>query len=618
MSTKEYELFNRDTTAIIFGLQANAIQRMLDFDMACNRDKPSVVAVVNENKEGWHKVFWGEKEILIPMYRTTRRACEAHPEADVMINFASFRSAYRTSMKAMEEDSIRTLVIIAEGVPERRAREIRNKALTLGKTVIGPATVGGIAAGAFKIANTGGTLENILEAKLHRPGHVGFVSKSGGMSNEAYNIIARNTDGLCEGIAIGGDSFPGSTLFEHVMRYEANPNIGMIVVLGELGGREEYKIVDALNDGKISKPLVAWVTGTCAKILPASIQFGHAGAKADSNEESADAKNEALRKAGALVPKSFDDLDVLIKETYDKLVKTGKFKPAPEITPPPVPNDFSKALSEGLVRRKTEVVTTITDDSGEELLYAGVPISRFIEEGGGIGGVIGLLWFKKKLPKYATDFIELILVLTADHGPAVSGAHNCIVTARAGRDLMSAVASGILTIGPRFGGAVSGAAEMIKGAVDEGLSPAEFVAKMKAKGKNIQGIGHRVKSVRNPDKRVELLKDYAARHFNKTEYLNYALEVEVITTKKKDNLILNVDGCIGILLLDMMCELGFEKEELEEIIANGGLNGLFLLGRTIGLIGHYMDQKRIKEGLYRQPWESILYSLPKEKELETA
>ena len=618
MSTKKYELFNRDTTAIIFGLQANAIQRMLDFDMACNRDKPSVVAVVNENKEGWHKVFWGEKEILIPMYRTTRRACEAHPEADVMINFASFRSAYRTSMKAMEEDSIRTLVIIAEGVPERRAREIRNKALATGKTVIGPATVGGIAAGAFKIANTGGTLENILEAKLHRPGHVGFVSKSGGMSNEAYNIIARNTDGLCEGIAIGGDSFPGSTLFEHVMRYEANPNIGMIVVLGELGGKEEYKIVDALNEGKISKPLVAWVTGTCAKILPASIQFGHAGAKADSNEESADAKNEALRKAGALVPESFDDLDVLIKETYEKLVKSGKIKPAPQITPPPVPNDFSKALSEGLVRRKTEVVTTITDDSGEELLYAGVPISRFIEEGGGIGGVIGLLWFKKKLPKYATDFIELILVLTADHGPAVSGAHNCIVTARAGRDLMSAVASGILTIGPRFGGAVSGAAQMIKGAVDEGLSPAEFVAKMKAKGINIQGIGHRIKSLRNPDKRVELLKDYAARHFSKTDYLNYALEVELITTKKKDNLILNVDGCIGILLLDLMCELGFEKEELEEIIANGGLNGLFLLGRTIGLIGHYMDQKRIKEGLYRQPWESILYSLPKEKELETA
>ena len=34
---------------------------------------------------------------------------------------------------------------------------------------------------------------------------------------------------------------------------------------------------------------------------------------------------------------------------------------------------------------------------------------------------------------YATKFIEMILMVTADHGPAVSGAHNTIVTARAGR-----------------------------------------------------------------------------------------------------------------------------------------------------------------------------------------
>lgn len=50
--------------------------------------------------------------------------------------------------------------------------------------------------------------------------------------------------------------------------------------------------------------------------------------------------------------------------------------------------------------------------------------------------------------------------VTADHGPAVSGAHNTIVTARAGKDLVSALCSGLLTIGPRFGGALDKAAEM--------------------------------------------------------------------------------------------------------------------------------------------------------------
>ena len=54
-------------------------------------------------------------------------------------------------------------------------------------------------AGAFRIGDTAGTLDNIAACKLHRPGSVGFVSKSGGMSNEMYNVLLRTTDGLYEG-----------------------------------------------------------------------------------------------------------------------------------------------------------------------------------------------------------------------------------------------------------------------------------------------------------------------------------------------------------------------------------------------------------------------------------
>ena len=98
-------------------------------------------------------------------------------------------------------------------------------------------------AGAFRIGDTAGTLDNIAACKLHRPGSVGFVSKSGGMSNEMYNVLARTTDGLYEGIAIGGDVFPGSTLSDHCLRYENIPQIRLIVVLGELGGTDEYSLV---------------------------------------------------------------------------------------------------------------------------------------------------------------------------------------------------------------------------------------------------------------------------------------------------------------------------------------------------------------------------------------
>lgn len=617
MKINDYELMNRNSRAIVYGVQANAIQRMLNFDHACGRETPSVSAIVNENKAGYHKVFWGEQEVLLPMYRTIERACSHHPEADILINFASFRSAYRTSMTALEEDNIRTLVIIAEGVPERQSRELRRLAREKDKWIIGPATVGGIVAGGFKIGNTGGTIENIKESKLYRPGHVGFVSKSGGMSNEAYNIIARNSDGLYEGFAIGGDAFPGSTLFEHVMRYEKNPHIKMIVLLGEVGGSAEYQIADAIKDGRITKPLVAWVTGTCAKMFPSSIQFGHAGAKADTSYETAEAKNNALREAGAVVPKSFDTFDKAIADTFQALVKSGKIPQLKESIPAPTPMDLTDAVAQGVVRRKTGFTTTITDDRGEEPLYCGIPISQVVERGMGIGDVIGLLWFKRRMPKFASQFIERVLVIAADHGPAVSGAHNTIVAARAGRDLVSAVASGMLTIGPRFGGAVSGAAEMFKEAVDNDMSPEAFIRKWKNKGINIQGLGHRIKSIRNPDKRVELLKDYARNHFPKTTYLDYALEVEKLTTKKKDNLILNVDGCIGILFLDLMNALGFSAKEVDDIVLDGGLNGLFVLGRTIGMIGHFIDQKRLKEGLYRHPWADILFALPEGEDLES-
>jgi ATP citrate (pro-S)-lyase len=604
---KSYELFGRDTQAFIYNMQVNATQRMLDFDYSARRETPSVAAIVNPTgSESLQKFFFGPKEILIPVYKSLARAAEKHRNVDVLVSFASFRSAAQSAEEAFELKQLRTIVLIAEGVPERRMRELNAKARRLGKVIIGPATVGGIKAGAFKIGNTAGTIENIIESKLHRPGSVGFVSKSGGLSNEAYNIIARNTDGLYEGIAIGGDKYPGSSLLDHLLRYEKNPAVKMLVCLGEVGGTDEYEIVDALKKKKITKPLVMWVTGTCAKAFKTEVQFGHAGAKADADAETADAKNAALKKAGAIVPGSFDDYGDKIEKTYKKLVNQGVIKPVPDVEPPGVPTDMKKALAEGLVRRPASFISTISDDRGEELMYGKLSISQVFKKDIGVGGVLGMLWFKKLLPEYATKFIDMVIMVTADHGPAVSGAHNTIVATRAGKDLISSLVSGLLCIGPRFGGALDGAAMQFSDAYDRGLTPLEFVNSMKQKGINIQGIGHRIKSVHNPDMRVTIIKNYVKKHFKNTELLDYALKVEQITTGKRDNLILNVDGCIGICFVDLL-RSEFSKEEADEYIKMGALNGLFVLGRSIGFMGHYLDQKRLKQGLYRHPWEDIAY-----------
>jgi len=605
-----YELFSPDTKAFVYGAQTRAVQRMLDFDYLCRKDAPSVVAMITPERGGFETFFWGTKEIRIPRLTSTAEATKQFPQADVMVNFASQRSAYDVTMEALATETIRTIAVIAEGIPERQSRIAAATAKAKGKWIIGPATVGGVKAGAFKIGNAAGTMDNIKEAKLYRPGSVGFVSVSGGLSNEGYNILARSTDGLNEGIAIGGDAYPGSTLLDHLLRYEANPGIKLLVCLGELGGTAEYEIAEAVKDGRIKKPLVMWVTGTCAKLLPGQVQFGHAGAKADSSVETADAKNEALREAGVIVPTSFDDYHEKIKQTYDKLVSDGTITPAEEFTPPNIPMDYAQAKAEGRVRKPTNFISTICDERGDVHDYCGVPIDEVIEKKYGIGGVIGLLWFKKEIPPHARDFLEMVIQIIADHGPAVSGAHNTIVAARAGKDLISSLVSGLLTIGPRFGGAVNGAAEHFLYGLRNDLPPREFVGHMKSKNVRVQGIGHRLHSIENPDARVELMKNFAKTHFKDTPLLNYALSVEAVTTQKKNNLILNVDGCIGVLLVDLLKELQFSDAEIDEMIAAGLFNALFVLGRSIGLMGHYLDQKRLKSGLYRHPLDDILYDVP--------
>ncbi|VIO88263.1 ATP-citrate synthase, putative [Brugia malayi] len=611
----EGSLFESDTKAIVWGQQVKAIQGMLDFDFVCGRSQPSVVAstypFTGDHKQ---KYYFGQKEILVPVYKSMKDAFNKHHDVSVFITFASLRSVYVTVREALDFAQIRVIAIIAEGMPENQTRHLIKLANEKGVTLIGPATVGGIKPGCFKIGNTGGMMDNILSLKLYRPGSVAYVSRSGGMSNELNNIISQNADGVYEGIAIGGDKYPGSTFVDHLLRYEMDDRVKMMVMLGELGGVEEYKVVEALKEKRLTKPLVAWCIGTCADYVTFEIQFGHAGASANAKAETATAKNLALKEAGAHVPNSFDDLGDEIAKIYKELLQKEVIVLKEEQLPPTVPMDYTWARELGLIRKSASFMTSICDERGDELLYAGMPISRVLEQDIGIGGVLSLLWFQKRLPDYANKFIEMCLMITADHGPAVSGAHNTIVCTRAGKDLVSSLVSGLLTIGDRFGGALDGAARQFSEAFDKGLSPMQFVNKQRLAGEHIMGIGHRVKSINNPDKRIEILKDFVLdpeKFKQETPLLEYALKVEKITTSKKANLILNVDGAIGVIFVDILrCSGMFTPEEAQEIIEIGAINGLFVLGRSIGFIGHYLDQRRLKQGLYRHPWDDITYILP--------
>merc|ERR1712139_754614 len=193
-----------------------------------------------------------------------------------------------TSLECLEvAPNIKTMAIIAEGVPEQQTRKINKAAESKGVGIVGPATVGGIKPGCIRLGNTGGMLDNVVMSKLYRPGSVAYVSRSGGMSNELNNIICRNANGVNEGVAVGGDRYPGTRFLDHLLRYQKNPEVKMLVLLGEVGGVDEYEVIDAVKDGRITKPLGAWCVGTCAACFGEEMQFGHAGAQSRGTMETA-------------------------------------------------------------------------------------------------------------------------------------------------------------------------------------------------------------------------------------------------------------------------------------------------------------------------------------------
>jgi len=196
--------FEASTQAIVYGLQAKAVQRMLDFDTLCGRKTPSVVAVINPTGEAtFEKFMFGSADVLIPIFTSLDDAVErTGKDEKILVNFASFRSVHSATMDALKfSDVLKTHAIIAEGVPEALTRRLHQAAAAKGVGIIGPATVGGMMPGRFRIGNAGGAVENLLLAKLYRPGSVGYTTKSGGMSNELNNIVALNTDGVREGTA---------------------------------------------------------------------------------------------------------------------------------------------------------------------------------------------------------------------------------------------------------------------------------------------------------------------------------------------------------------------------------------------------------------------------------
>lgn len=591
-------MFCKNSFAIIYGLHLSTAQKMLDFDFICDRE-PSVLAFIDTGKKITnYKLFFGWKEILISSYPNLESIPEVIlKKADTVLNYASFRSAYDSTLACMEIENIKNIIIIAEWIPESQVRKIIAINKIKNKNIIGPSTVWAMVNSEFRVGNTGWSLENIINSKLYKKWNVWFVSKSGWMSNELRKIISDNTNGTHTSVAIGWDKYSISTLKDIVLKYEQIDEIKMIVMLWEVWWNEENEIADLIKNWGIKKPIVAFCIWTISDLLPWEVQFWHAWAKANWNTESSNYKNFNLKNSWAIVPDSFMDLWEKIKNTYLNLNINDYYK-----------NDLVKIEEKINIiknRKSTKITSSISDERWEELSYNKKNISNYVSDWS-IANVIWNLWLKRDLPKYALDFINTIIILLADHGPAVSGATNAIITARAWNDLKSSLIAWLSTVGPRFGWAIDWAWKYFFEALRNERSPEDFIKNMKSIWENIPWIWHKVKSKFNPDKRCEILLSLSSK-FPYKKHLEFALNVEKLTLDKKPNLILNVDWFIAAMLLDIMKDIWMTNDEIKKYIDAWIFNWLFILSRTIGFIWHIIDQKALNEPLYRTSWDDILY-----------
>ncbi len=578
-----------ETKILALGSHPAIIQSILDFDFLSRKSSHSILGLITSNHKA-EKYFFGSREILIPCYP---KIDDAPPEIKKhiswMLNLQSGRRAFESTVNFFEElPHALGGHIFAENVPEQHATELIRR---FGSKyfIIGPSGVGLLVPGSLKLGAIGGVdAEQIATSRLTTPGSIAVVSTSGGMTNELIRAVTDSGRRVSFAVAIGGDRFPITSLTDILTLAEADKKTTALVYFGELGGVDEYEIVEMLKTGKFTKPIVAYVAGVIDEAFKDHVQFGHAKALVAREDESARAKRKALRSSG-----------VIVHDTFPGFIK--------ELAKLPKKGFFDKGISlEKLTQRRKSILSTreIINFKHPPIFVKGKKLLRN-NDGAFIKAALDALLGRPARSKITVSFTEAVFTSLIDHGGQVSGAVNTMITARAGKDLISSLTSGLLTIGPRFGGAVNAAAIVWLEGVSGKKTPAEVVeSKIKA-GELVPGIGHLKYRVGLPDPRVEEISKFAAL-LKKHAYLDFARETERITTSKNGKLILNIDGAISAVFLDVLSECeGFSREELREFAAAELFNAFFVIPRSVGFIGHFIEQKKNDEGLFRLPDELL-------------
>lgn len=235
----------------------------------------------------------------LPVYDSVREAKEqSGAEASIIfVPAAMAADAIRESAEAGME----LIVCITEGIPVQDMTKVMPYVRAKGATLIGPNCPGLISPGKSKIG--------IMPNRIHRPGRIGVVSRSGTLTYEVVDQLTREGLGQSSCVGIGGDPVIGQSFTDVMKRFNDDEDTDLVVMIGEIGGNAEQTAAQYVRE-HFTKPVVSFIAGRTA---PPGRRMGHAGAIVSGRSDTTEEKIAFLKECGIVC---VDDL-----ATIGKVVK---------------------------------------------------------------------------------------------------------------------------------------------------------------------------------------------------------------------------------------------------------------------------------------------------------